>query len=54
MPNYDTHVQRVGGQNNAFTHFDITNYYISLPANQLERPSAESDRCLGLILRRKI
>jgi predicted Zn-dependent peptidase len=49
VPNYDTHVQRVGGQNNAFTHFDITNYYISLPANQIETAFwLESDRMLGL------
>ena len=49
VPNYDTHVQRVGGQNNAFTHFDITNYYISCPANQIETALwLESDRMLGL------
>lgn len=49
VPHYDTHVQRVGGQNNAFTHFDITNYYISLPANQIETAMwLESDRMLGL------
>lgn len=49
IPKYDTHVQRVGGQNNAFTHFDITNYYISLPANQIETAFwLESDRMLGL------
>lgn len=49
IPDYDTHVQRVGGENNAFTNADITNYYLSLPASQLETAFwLESDRMLEL------
>ncbi|MFK7920921.1 MAG: M16 family metallopeptidase, partial [Bacteroidia bacterium] len=49
IPAYDTALQRVGGSNNAFTSADITNYYISLPSNQLETAFwLESDRMLGL------
>ncbi|RZK61448.1 MAG: insulinase family protein, partial [Hymenobacter sp.] len=32
IPNYDEPLQKVGGENNAFTSQDITNYYLSLPA----------------------
>ncbi|GAB4421586.1 MAG: pitrilysin family protein [Bacteroidia bacterium] len=49
IPNYDTPLQRVGGENNAFTSCDITNYYLSLPSNQLETAFwLESDRMLEL------
>lgn len=49
IPNYDTPLQEVGGQNNAFTSNDITNYYITLPANNLETAFwLESDRMLSL------
>ncbi len=49
IPSYDKPLQRVGGQNNAFTTADITNYYLSLPANQLETGFwLESDRMLEL------
>lgn len=49
VPAYDTPLQRVGGQNNAFTSSDVTNYHISLPANQLETAFwLESDRMLEL------
>lgn len=49
IPSYDTPLQRVGGQNNAFTTSDITNYYLSIPSNQLETGFwLESDRMLGL------
>ncbi|MEL6250532.1 MAG: pitrilysin family protein [Bacteroidota bacterium] len=49
IPNYDRPLQRVGGQNNAFTTADITNYYLSLPSNQLETGFwLESDRMLEL------
>ncbi len=49
IPDYDAHVQRVGGENNAFTNADITNYYITLPATQLETALwLESDRMLAL------
>ncbi len=49
IPNYDQPLQRVGGENNAFTSNDITNYYITLPANNLETAFwLESDRMMGL------
>lgn len=49
IPHYDTPLQRVGGSNNAFTSPDITNYYLTLPANQLETAFwLESDRMLEL------
>ncbi len=49
IPHYDTALQRVGGQNNAFTNNDITNYYLSVPSNQLETAFwLESDRMLEL------
>ncbi len=45
IPNYDTPLQRVGGENNAFTTPDLTNYYISLPYQNLETAFwLESDR----------
>ena len=49
IPNYDEPLQRVGGENNAFTSADITNYYITLPAANLETAFwLESDRMLSL------
>ena len=49
IEDYDTPLQRVGGENNAFTTNDITNYYITLPSNQLETAFwLESDRMLEL------
>lgn len=49
IPSYDAPLQRVGGENNAFTSNDITNYYITLPANNLETAFwLESDRMLSL------
>ena len=42
-------LQNVGGENNAFTTPDVTNYYLSLPSNQLETAFwLESDRMLEL------
>lgn len=49
IPNYDTPVQRVGGENNAFTTNDLTNYYITLPVQNIETAFwLESDRMLEL------
>ena len=49
IPSYDTPLQRVGGENNAFTTPDLTNYYISLPYQNLETAFwLESDRMLSL------
>jgi len=45
----DKEIQIVGGDNNAFTSNDITNYYISLPANNIETALwIESDRMMQL------
>ena len=49
VPSYDEPLQKVGGENNAFTSPDITNYYITLPAANLETAFwLESDRMLSL------
>ena len=49
IPSYDAPLQLVGGENNAFTSNDITNYYLTLPANNLETAFwLESDRMLSL------
>ena len=49
IPSYDMPLQQVGGDNNAYTTTDITNYYCSLPAVNLETAFwLESDRMLGL------
>src|SRR6266568_1654806 len=36
IPSYDEPLQRVGGENNAFTSNDITNYYLTVPTANLE------------------
>ena len=49
IPNFDEPLQKVGGENNAFTSPDITNYYLTVPANNLETAFwLESDRMLSL------
>jgi predicted Zn-dependent peptidase len=49
IPSFDTPLQMAGGTNNAFTNNDITNYYCTLPANNLETALwLESDRMLAL------
>lgn len=46
---FDEPLQLVGGENNAFTSPDITNYYITLPANNIETAFwLESDRMKSL------
>ncbi len=51
IPSYDTPLQKAGGENNAFTSNDITNYYLTLPTENLEMAFwLESDRMLGLKL----
>ncbi len=50
-PDYDIQVQNAGGQNNAFTTNDYTNYYITLPKNNLELALwLEADRMFQLNL----
>ena len=54
IPSYDEPLQRVGGENNAFTSNDITNYYITLPAANIETAFwLESDRMLNLAFSEK-
>lgn len=49
ISDYDTQLQKVGGTNNAFTSPDVTNYYLTLPANNIETGFwLESDRMLSL------
>jgi predicted Zn-dependent peptidase len=54
IPVYDTPLQMAGGENNAFTTNDYTNYYCQLPAQNLETAFwLESDRMLGLKFSKK-
>ncbi len=49
IPSYDEQLQIAGGDNNAYTTNDLTNYYIQLPAENLETAFwLESDRMLSL------
>ncbi len=49
IPEYDRGLQRVGGENNAFTSSDLTNYYLTLPGKNIETALwLESDRMLDL------
>jgi len=49
IPNYDEPLQLVGGENNAFTTNDITNYYCTVPVENIETAFwLESDRMLSL------
>ena len=49
IPEYDTPLQMVGGENNAFTNNDITNYYLTIPSENIETGFwLESDRMLAL------
>lgn len=49
VPSFDEPLQYVGGDNNAFTSNDITNYYITVPSANLETAFwLESDRMLSL------
>ena len=51
IPRYDEQVEKAAGQNNAFTNNDITNYYLTLPKQNIETAFwLESDRMLGLDL----
>lgn len=49
VPSFDTPLQKASGENNAFTSNDITNYYITLPSENIETALwLESDRMLRL------
>lgn len=54
IKNYDEPLQMAGGENNAYTTNDITNYYIQLPSENLETAFwLESDRMLSLAFSKK-
>ena len=49
IPDFDAPLQRAGGESNAFTSNDITNYYDHVPAQNLDTALwLESDRMLSL------
>lgn len=54
IPVYDEPLQVAGGENNAFTTNDLTNYYCQLPAENIETAFwLESDRMLSLAFSKK-
>ena len=54
IPVYDEPLQRAGGENNAYTTNDLTNYYCQIPAENLETAFwLESDRMLSLAFSKK-
>jgi len=49
IPDFDEAIQNAGGENNAFTNNDVTNFYNLLPASNIETALwLESDRMLSL------
>lgn len=54
IPDFDTPLQNAGGENNAFTSNDITNYYDVVPVQNLDTALwLESDRMLSLAFTEK-
>jgi zinc protease len=54
IPVYDEPLQMAGGENNAYTTNDITNYYVQLPVQNMETAFwLESDRMLSLAFSEK-
>lgn len=54
IPVYDEPLQVAGGENNAYTTNDVTNYYLQLPAENAETGFwLESDRMLSLAFDKK-
>jgi zinc protease len=54
IENYDEPLQMAGGENNAYTTNDLTDYYIQLPAENIETAFwLESDRMLSLAFSEK-
>jgi zinc protease len=54
IPSFDEPLQLVGGENNAFTTNDITNYYCTVPSENIETAFwLESDRMLSLAFTEK-
>ncbi|NLE62783.1 MAG: insulinase family protein, partial [Bacteroidales bacterium] len=54
VKNFNDVLQAVGGENNAYTNTDITNYYLSVPAQHLETALLlEADRMENLAINNK-
>jgi predicted Zn-dependent peptidase len=54
IPDFDSPMQLAGGENNAYTNNDVTVYYLTLPADNIETGFwLESDRMLGLDFSKK-
>jgi predicted Zn-dependent peptidase len=54
IPEFDSPLQLAGGENNAYTTNDLTDYYITIPSENIENAFwLESDRMLGLDLSEK-
>ena len=54
-PNFDDPIQMAGGENNAFTNHDITNYYEVLPSENIETAFwLESDRMSSLVVSEEV
>jgi zinc protease len=54
IPEFDSPLQLAGGENNAYTTNDLTDYYITIPSENIETAFwLESDRMLGLDLSEK-
>ena len=54
IPKFDTPLELAGGENNAFTNADFTNYYLTIPKNNIETAFwLESDRMLNLSFSQK-
>jgi zinc protease len=55
VPDFDEPIQMAGGENNAFTNNDITNFYDIVPAQNIETAFwLESDRMLSLNFDEKV
>ncbi len=54
IPNFDQPLQNAGGENNAWTNNDITNFYLTVPSQNVEIGFwLESDRMLDLVIDEK-
>lgn len=54
IKDFDTTIEKAGGSNNAFTNNDYTNYYLTLPKDNIETALwLESDRMLNLLFDKK-
>jgi zinc protease len=54
IPEYDDELQKAGGENNAYTTNDLTNYYCQLPTANIETAFwLESDRMVSLAFSKK-